>query len=74
MYSAHLVTVAISPGEAEGPGPELREHRPQLTHQVIIAGAHRLVHNEPPHLKKDIISLGYFHEFSVYIPHPHQFP
>ena len=48
--TTYLVPVPVSPGEAEGAGPQLREHRPQLAHQVLVAGAHRLVHHEPPHL------------------------
>ena len=46
----HLVSVPVSPGEAEGAGPQLREHLAQLAHQVLVAGAHRLVHHKPPHL------------------------
>ena len=49
-HSAHLVSVPVCPGEAEAPRPQLREHRPQLAHQVLVAGAHRLVHHESPNL------------------------
>ena len=50
--TTHLVSIPVSPGKDEGAGPQLREHLAQLAHQVLVAGAHRLVHNKPPHLEK----------------------
>ena len=55
--TTHLVPVPVSPGEAEGAGPQLREHRPQLAHHVLVAGAHSLVHHEPPHLEQLLLVL-----------------